>query len=149
MKRPRRPFRARVRTERTKYIGRLLAEVAQPVADGPSGTSDDRADDLALLRVLMAREALHGGHQVSDEDTQTVEDAFRRDLGLLEAADLTRWLAQAGLSVADFDTWMRDEALAARLRVRFGSAVIRHARTEGQRLRARALTGAAKGRTGA
>jgi hypothetical protein len=137
-KRPPKPFRARVRTERTTYIGRLLAEVAQPVSGVSSDSGDDRAGELALLRILMAREARHGGHEVSDEDTQTVEDALRRDLGLFKAADLDRWLAQAGLSPEDFEAWMRDEALATRLRLRFGNAVTLQARTEGQRLRARA-----------
>jgi hypothetical protein len=140
-RRPLKPFRARVRTERTTYIGRLLAEVAQPVSGGPDGTNVDRAGELALLRILMAREARHGGHEVSDEDTQTVEDALRRDLGLLAAADLSQWLARAGLSPEEFEAWMRDEALATRLRSRFGSAVTVQARTEGRRLRARAIAG--------
>jgi hypothetical protein len=142
--RPHRPFRPRVRTERTTYIGRLRAEVAQPVADEPVGIGLDRADELALLRILMAREALHGSHRVSDTDVQTVEDALRRDLGVLQAADLAQWLERAGLSAEDFDAWMRDEALATRLRGRFRHAVTLQARTEGQRLRARAVAEASR-----
>ncbi|HET9361026.1 MAG TPA: TfuA-like protein [Vicinamibacterales bacterium] len=137
VKRRPRPFRARTRTERTKYIGRLLAEVAAPAAGATRTTQHGRAEELALLRILMAREALHAGHQVNDADVAAVEDALRRDLGLLNAADTDLWLARCGLSPDDFDAWMRDEALATRLRARFGNAVTRQARTEGQRLSAR------------
>lgn len=138
------PWRARTRTERTKYIGRLLAEVALPSASDQQANGGDRADELAMLRLLMAREALHSGHQITDQDVQFVEDALRRDLGLLSAADTADWLMRAGLSPEDFDVWMRDEALAAKLRVRFGNAVTLQARTEGRRLLARALAESAK-----
>jgi len=140
MKRAPKRFRPSVRTERTKYIGTLLAEVALPPVSGPDQLSDgDRVNELALLRVLMAREALHAGHQVNDEDAQAIEDALRRELGLLSAAETAQWVARAGLSSEDFDTWMRDEALAAKLRHRFHSAILQQATTEGRRLRARAL----------
>jgi hypothetical protein len=142
--RPRR-FRARTRTERTKYIGRLLAEVASPVATaGPHTNGGDRADELALLRLLMTRDAMHSGHQVTDEDVQIVEDALRRELGLLSAASLTDWLTRVGFSSGDFDAWMRDEALAAKMRARFANAVTLQARTEGRRLLARALAESSK-----
>lgn len=142
------PPRARARTERTKYIGRLLAEVALPAAtDDQQANGTDRADDIAMLRLLMAREALHSGHQVNDQDVQIVEDALRRELGLLSAADTTDWLVRAGLSSDDFLAWMHDEALAAKLRLTFGNAVTRQARTEGRRLLARALAESSKSST--
>ena len=147
VKRAPRPFRARVRTERTKYIGRLLAEVALPSDGGSEQTSgDDRARELALLRILIAREALHAGHQVTAEDTQAIEDGLRRELGLLNAEETAHWLARAGLSPDDFDCWMRDDALATALRVRFDNAITLQARTEGRRLQARELAQSLKAR---
>ena len=134
------PFRARTRTERTKYIGRLLAEIALPAAGaGESTAIDTHVEDLAMLRLLIAREGLTSGHQLNADDVQTVEDALRRELGLLSAADTTRWLARAGFSPDDFEAWMRDEALATKLRARFRNAITLQARTEGRRLQARAL----------
>jgi hypothetical protein len=139
-----RPFRPRVRTERTKYVGRLLAEVAFSAGLGGEAmagvqTGGGGAEQLALLRILVAREALHGGHTISGDDAQAVEDAFRRDLGLLSASHTEQWLAEAGLSAADFTAWMRDEALAARLRAQFSHAITVRAGAEARRLRARAL----------
>lgn len=131
--------RARTRTERTKYVGRLLAEVALPAMTADQDANGtERADELAMLRLLMAREALHSGHQVNDQDVQIVEDALRRELGLLKATDIADWLTRAGLSRDEFDAWMRDEALAAKLRTRFGNAVTLQARIEARRLLARA-----------
>ncbi len=140
MKRAPKPFRPRVRTERTTYIGKLLAEIALPSVSGPDQLSgDDRVKELALLRVLIAREALHDGHQVNDEDAQEIEDALRRELGLLTAAETAQWIARTGLSSDDFDEWMRDEALAEKLRLRLHNAIMLQAQTEGRRLRARAI----------
>jgi len=139
------PWRARTRTERTKYIGRLLAEAALPAEAGDEGARGaDRAGEIALQRLLIARDALHSGHQITDEDVQTVEDALRRELGLLSGASVTGWLERAGLSPEDFDAWMRDEALAAKVRVRLGNAITLQAHTEGRRLRARALAESSK-----
>lgn len=136
------PFRARTRTERTKYIGKLLAEVALPApGDGADTGLDARVEELALLRLLIAREGLHAGHQLTVEDVHAVEDALRRELGLLSADDTARWLAHAGFSSEDFDAWMRDEALASKLRARFRNAITLQARTEGRRLQARAIAG--------
>jgi hypothetical protein len=92
----------------------------------------------------MTRDAMHSGHQVTDEDVQIVEDALRRELGLLSAASLTDWLTRVGFSSGDFDAWMRDEALAAKMRARFANAVTLQARTEGRRLLARALAESSK-----
>lgn len=146
IKRAPKRFRARARTERTKFIRRLLAEVALPAScrespkdGGEASPLENRARELALLGILAVREALHAGHQVNDDDAQAAEDRLRRELGLLSAADTTRWLERAGLSDDDFDRWMRDEALAAKLRVRFGHAITVRTPIEARRLRARAL----------
>jgi len=155
VKRAPRPFKPRVRTERTKYLSRLLAEIALP---SPNGTSpgtldvhyehpplDGRARDLALLAVLAARESLHGGHRVEDDDARVAEERLRREHGLLSGAAMMRWLQDAGLSDEEFDAWMRDEALAYALRRRFAEAITARVPIEARRLRATALLDDAAG----
>jgi hypothetical protein len=154
MKRPSRRFQPRVRTERTKYITRLIAETDLPSANGVLASdslsdvvspADRHARDLALLAILARREALHVGHRVGKDEARMAEERLRRERDLLSGNDTTRWLAEAGLSDEEFDRWMHEEALVSGLRVRFAEAIASRLPVEARRLRARALLASRRG----
>ncbi|MFI7432329.1 TIGR04500 family putative peptide maturation system protein [Micromonospora haikouensis] len=67
--------------------------------------------------VLAAELELHPV-EVTDDELQAAADAYRRAKGLLDPASTARWLAERGLSAADFADLVAHTVAVARLRER-------------------------------
>jgi hypothetical protein len=65
---------------------------------------------MALQRFFAIRETERLGMKVSEECRKKAEIAFRRERGLLDAAQLQRWMNDNDLSEYEFDALMMDEA---------------------------------------
>lgn len=62
----------------------------------------------ALLRILARRDADRENIRITDIDIQVTSEWFRREFGLVQDEDLSRWMTDQGLTEAAFATAMRD-----------------------------------------
>jgi hypothetical protein len=117
-----------VRLERTIFWHRLVDDRERTnsalEADSSASTQEElrsfalvhstRRRDLlrmALLDMISEAEARRAGLRVELSDLQASADRFRREHGLISAADLHQWLADNALSVEQFNELIRIEAL--------------------------------------
>lgn len=85
-----------------------------------------RARQGALLRFLALEEAWRLGISVTPEMLDATADAFRRERGLLESADVERWVAEQRLDHGQFIRLMEDEAQLRLLEVLADREVASH-----------------------
>src|SRR3954464_14210134 len=74
------------------------------------GGNDRVIDKKVLLSLLAREEAARLGIAPDAERIREIGAEFFDELGLHDGAAIAAWLAQAGLSAADFDTVMTDLA---------------------------------------
>jgi peptidylprolyl isomerase len=75
----------------------------------------ERLLDQVVQERLIARAARAEGVAVSDEELQTVADAFRKAHGLHKATDMQTWLAERHLDIEDFQILVEQPLLRRKL----------------------------------
>jgi len=76
-----------------------------------------------LLCVLAAREAARSGSQPGEADVQAASDAFRRRFGLEDAEEMSAWLVETGLELADYSRAMYGFAAISSMQARWSREV--------------------------
>jgi hypothetical protein len=76
-----------------------------------------------LLCVLAAREAARSGSQPGEPDVQAASDAFRRRFGLEDAEEMSAWLMETGLELADYSRAMYGFAAISSMQARWSREV--------------------------
>jgi hypothetical protein len=74
------------------------------------GDTYKRHSVIALERFFAIREADRSGMTVTNEFRRDAELAFRRERGFVDNTQVEQWMNENGLSRADFDALMMDEA---------------------------------------
>jgi hypothetical protein len=108
------------------------------------GGNDRVIEKKVLLADLARQEAARLGIAPSASDVHELGAAFLREMGLLDDASTAAWLAQTGLSDADFKTVVTDLAavlaVEAHYRERLAARIELHRRLMAGRTRRLAQT---------
>jgi hypothetical protein len=77
----------------------------------------------ALLAYLALQEVERTGIEITDEEIQTVSDAFRRQFGLQDSDDTEKWLQAAGLSLEAYASVMRNFTAVLKLEKQYAQKI--------------------------